>query len=100
MIDKAILSLRPNAQWTLNGGYYSNLEWLDQSQTKPTEAEVNAEVARLQAEYDAKQYQRDRVAEYPDFRDYLDGIVKGDQAQVQAYIDACNAIKQKFPKGA
>jgi hypothetical protein len=100
MIDKAILSLRPNAEWTLNGGDYSNLEWLDQSQTKPTEAEINAEVARLQAEYDAKQYQRKRAAEYPDFKDYLYGIVKGDQAQIQAYIDACNAIKNKYPKGA
>lgn len=39
-----------------------------------------------------------RRAEYPDFRDYLDGIVKGDQAQVQAYIDACNAVKAKHPK--
>jgi hypothetical protein len=39
-----------------------------------------------------------RSAEYPDFREYLDGIVKGDQTQVQAYIDACNAVKQKYPK--
>lgn len=39
-----------------------------------------------------------RAAEYPDFRDYLDGIVKGDQAQVQAYIDACLAVKAKYPK--
>jgi hypothetical protein len=44
-------------------------------------------------------YKEKRVAEYPDFRDYLDGIVKGDQAQVQAYIDACNAVKNKYPKG-
>lgn len=39
-----------------------------------------------------------RAAEYPDYRDYLDGIVKGDQAQVQAYIDACLAVKAKYPK--
>ena len=60
---------------------------------------VQAEVIRLQAEYEAKQYQRDRAKEYPDFKDYLDGIVKGDTAQVQAYIDACNAVKAKYPKG-
>jgi hypothetical protein len=64
----------------------------------PTEAEIQAEITRLQAEYDAKQYQRDRAKEYPDFKDYLDGIVKGDTAQVQAYIDACNAVKAKYPK--
>lgn len=45
-------------------------------------------------------YKEKRAAEYPDFRDYLDGIVKGDNAQVQAYIDACNAVKNKYPKGA
>jgi hypothetical protein len=99
MIDKALLSLRPNAQWMLVGEDYSGLEWLDQSQTKPTEAEIQAEITRLQAEYESKEYQRQRAAEYPDFKDYLDGIVKGDQAQVQAYIDACNAVKNKYPKG-
>ena len=44
------------------------------------------------------QYQRDRAKEYPVIADYLDGIVKGDQAQVQAYIDACLAVKAKYPK--
>lgn len=47
---------------------------------------------------DATQYQRDRAAEYPPIADYLDGIVKGDQAQVQSYIDACLAVKAKYPK--
>ncbi len=41
-----------------------------------------------------------RAAEYPPMADYLDGIVKGDQAQVQAYIDACLAVKAKYPKPA
>jgi hypothetical protein len=39
-----------------------------------------------------------RAAEYPDARDYLDGVVKGDQAQIDAYIAACNAVKAKYPK--
>jgi hypothetical protein len=39
-----------------------------------------------------------RAAEYPPMADYLDGIVKGDTAQVQAYIDACLAVKAKYPK--
>jgi hypothetical protein len=43
-------------------------------------------------------YQAQRAAEYPPATDYLDGIVKGDQAQVQAYIDACLAVKAKYPK--
>lgn len=39
-----------------------------------------------------------RMAEYPSMTEYLDGIVKGDNAQVQAYIDACLAVKAKYPK--
>lgn len=42
--------------------------------------------------------QKNRAAEYPPMADYLDGIVKGDDAQVQSYIDACLAVKAKYPK--
>ena len=43
-------------------------------------------------------YQEKRALEYPDFRDYLDGIVKNDQTQIDAYINACQAVKNKYPK--
>jgi hypothetical protein len=43
-------------------------------------------------------YAQLRARAYPDYREYLDGIVKGDQAQVQAYIDSCLAVKEKYPK--
>jgi hypothetical protein len=62
------------------------------------EAAVAAEAVRLQAAFDAKDYQRKRMREYPPVTDYLDGIVKNDQAQIQAYIDACLAVKAKYPK--
>lgn len=39
-----------------------------------------------------------RAEEYPPMSDYLDGVVKGDQAQIQQYIDACLAVKAKYPK--
>lgn len=61
------------------------------------EAERAVMLAR-QAEQAKTQYQRDRAKEYPSITDYIDGIVKGDQAQVQAYIDACLAVKAKYPK--
>ena len=41
-----------------------------------------------------------RKNSYPPMADYLDGIVKDDTAQKQAYIDACNAVKTAYPKGA
>jgi hypothetical protein len=43
-------------------------------------------------------YQELRAKAYPPITDYIDGIVKGDTVQVQAYIDACLAVKQEFPK--
>jgi hypothetical protein len=54
--------------------------------------------AEEQAALARTKYQRDRAAEYPAMTDYIDGIVKGDTAQVQAYIDACLAVKAKYPK--
>lgn len=43
-------------------------------------------------------YTQLRAAEYPPITDYLDGVVKGDQAQIDAYIAACLAVKAKYPK--
>lgn len=97
-IANAIQSLRPSAQWVLRGDSYDGLEWLDTTQTQPTEAEVLAEVVRLEAEWNATEYQRLRAAEYPPITNYIDGVVKGDQAQIQQYIDECLAVKAKYPK--
>ena len=66
-----------------------------------TEAEIqelNARDAISQAAQAATEYRLKRAGEYPSLIDYIDGIVKGDQAQVQAYIDACLAVKAKYPK--
>lgn len=57
-----------------------------------------AEQERLAVEYARNEYQRKRTAEYPPITDYIDGVVKGDQAQIDAYIAACQAVKAKYPK--
>ena len=46
-ITQALHSLRPEAEWVLRGNDYSGLEWLDNSQTKPTETEVNSKISEL-----------------------------------------------------
>ena len=46
-IPEALQSLKPEAQWTLRGSDYTGLEWLDSSQTKPTETEVNSKISEL-----------------------------------------------------
>ena len=44
-------------------------------------------------------YTQLRRREYPPMTDYLDGVAKGDQAQIDKYIADCQAVKTKYPKG-
>lgn len=97
-IVDALVTLAPGAEWTLTGDEYAGLTWISEDIKQPTQAAVNKEVKRLQAEYDAAEYQRLRAAEYPSINDYIDGVVKGDEEQVAAYIAACLAVKAKYPK--
>jgi len=78
------------------GNTYEGIEWIGES--KFTKEEVEVELGRLKLEQESKKYQELRTAEYPDFRDYLDGIVKGDQNQIEEYIQKCLAVKEKYPK--
>ena len=91
-------SLRPDSEWVLRGGV---LEWMDSNQTEPTEAEIQAEIVRLQADYDAKQYQRDRQPEYPSLATFADAYYwaqKGDNTKMDEYVASCDAVKAKYPK--
>lgn len=73
-------------------------KWLpDCTPISDDEADAIRAVAK-QAANDALNYAEKRAAEYPPMTDYLDGIVKGDTEQVNAYIAACLAVKAKYPK--
>ena len=61
---------------------------------------VTYDEATVQAYIDAHAYIEKRQREYPPITDYLDGIAKGDQAQIDKYIADCQAVKTKYPKGA
>jgi hypothetical protein len=54
--------------------------------------------AAVQTYIDANAYIAKRAAEYPPITDYLDGVVKGNQAQIDKYIADCLAVKTKYPK--
>jgi hypothetical protein len=97
MITKvdAIFSLRPGAQWVLRG---DDLEWLDQNQTQPSDAEIAAEIARLEAEYEAKSYARSRAAEYPSLQEQLDMQYWDAINGTTTWAEAIAAVKTKYPK--
>ena len=61
--------------------------------------EVAYDKDAVQAYVDAHAYIAKRASEYPNVTEYWDGIVKGDQAQIDKYIADCLAVKARFPKG-
>jgi len=90
----AIHSLKPAAIWVLRG---DTLEWADEEQTEPTTTEINAEVIRLQAAYDAQEYARKRKAKYDALNQFeliSDDSING----TTTHKDAIVAIKSEFPK--
>jgi hypothetical protein len=88
----ALQSLKPNAEWVLNGDV---LTWLDGVQTEPTQSEIDAEIIRLQAEYDSQAYARNRKAEYPTIQECVHAILDDDLAALQVKRQA---VKDKYPK--
>ena len=91
-IGEALQSLRPKAEWVLRG---DDLEWHDKIQTQPTDAEIQAEIVRLQTEYDKNKYQRDRKLEYPSIEECVHAILDD---EVDALQIKRKAVKDKYPK--
>ena len=85
-------------KWMLNGDSYDGLNWLDES-IKPTKEELDSQWEAIQAKIAANAYKAKRASEFPPITDYIDGVVKGDQAQIDKYIADCLAVKAKYPKG-
>lgn len=95
MIDLALLTLKPGAEWTLNGDTYEGLLWLDQNQSKPTKDEIDAEILRQNQEYNKNEYQRLRQKEYPSFAEQFDLLYHGGY---DAWKASVQVIKDKYPK--
>lgn len=90
----AIISLRPGARWHMQEDV---LVWEDEEQVEPTEEEIEAEIARLQSEYDSQDYARKRKAEYNALNQFeliSDDAING----TTTHRDAILAIKAKYPK--
>ncbi len=92
--DDAISSLRPDSEWVRRG---EELEWLDTTQTQPTDAEITAEITRLQAEYDSQEYARNRKAEYDQLNQF-EMIFDDDRDGTTTWVDTINEIKGRHPK--
>jgi hypothetical protein len=89
MIDKSVAIFKLNPQVTLIRG---------ETAYDADGNEVAYDKAAVQAYVDAHAYIAKRVAEYPPITDYIDGVAKGDQAQIDKYIADCLAVKARHPK--
>lgn len=94
-LASALVSLRPGARWSLNGDDYLGLNWLEPDSEPPTKEECAAEMVRLKAAYDNKEYQRLRAKEYPSFAEQFDLLYHGGLA---AWKQAIDKVKDKYPK--
>ena len=98
-IHDAVPSLRPNSEWSITSDDNINhvLIWYDTNEeTEPTQAEIDAEIIRLQAEYDAQEYARNRQAEYPPWNEQLDKIFHDGVAKWKS--EMVQPVKDKYPK--
>jgi len=78
---------------------YESIRW--RVDNPPSKADVEAEASRLEAEYEASEYKRLRAPEYPPLGDFADAIYwneSGDPTKLAAYVAACEAVKDKYPK--
>ena len=101
MIIDAILKINPNAEVTVIGNDINTIEWHNGTTPIP-KADIEAKMVEVQAEYDANQYQRDRV--YPSIGDQLDMLWHSiDQnpklkSEYFEFYEAIKAVKVKHPK--
>ena len=91
-LTEAILALRPGAQFSTHGDI---IIWHDTEQTQPTQADIDAEVERLQAEYDSQEYARKRQQEYPSIEKCVHAILDDDLDALQAKRAE---VKARYPK--
>jgi uncharacterized small protein (DUF1192 family) len=94
-ITDAIRSLTTGASFTVIG---DEINWFSPDITQPTQAEIETEVARLEAEHAATQYQRDRAEAYASIADQLDMQYWDSVNGTTIWADHIAAVKAAHPK--
>ena len=103
MITKgqAINNLHPDAEWVINVD--GHLDWHSADITQPTQAEIDAEVVRLQAEYDTLAYARARDISYPNLKEFAEAYTEkeigDDSTKWDLYVTKYNKVRTDNPKG-
>jgi hypothetical protein len=96
IIIKAILNINPTAEVTVSGNDINTIQWHNGTTPIP-KADIEAKMVEVQADYDAKQYQRDRV--YPSIGEQLDMQYWDNVNGTTTWKDAVAKVKSDNPKG-
>lgn len=95
----ALNSLYPNCRWVLRGtDSLAGLEWNDPETPRPRKDELDAEIVRLQREYNNKRYQRQRQEEYPSVQAQLDMLYWDRVNGTDTWFETIQNIKNKYAK--
>ena len=92
----ALLSLVSEAEWVSDGKKIT--QWLSPDIAQPTQAEIDAEITRLQAEYDSQAYARARAEAYPSWQEQMDMMFHDQTEGSRTWLDAIEAVKEAYPK--
>ena len=90
----AILALDPNSIFVIRE---PETEWIE-NPSSLNEEQIQAKLAELQAEYDSKQYQRDRAVAYPSIQEQLDMQYWDSVNGTTKWKDAIAKVKTDNPK--
>ena len=90
---KAIRSLDPNAEYGIKGNI---ITWFSSPIDEET---IQAKLDELQADYDAKKYQRDRAESYPSLEEQLDLQYWDKVNGTSKWQEAVAKVKSDHPKG-
>ena len=95
-IATAILAINPSAEVSVNAEDFEQITWHNGTAVI-SKADIQAKQAELQTEYDAKQYQRDRLTEYPNHNDCIHALLDGGDTLTDLQAKR-TAVKDKYPK--
>jgi len=95
-IISAIKAINPSAEVSVNAEDINQITWHNGTAVISKE-DIQAKQAELQADYDAKQYQRDRLTEYPNHNDCIHALLDGGDTLTDLQAKR-QATKLKFPK--
>ena len=95
---EAIKAISPSAKVIVSEHQDGSRDIIWEDTPEISEADIDAKVVSMQAEYDAQEYARNRATAYDSVGDQLDQLMKDMRDGTTTHQTACEAVKAKFPK--